>query len=66
MNLPQDSNENLHFRAFSHSWVAIHPNPKGIIQFAGSFFIFGSLPTVFYYFLLKSLYDQGYTIIALS
>jgi hypothetical protein len=64
MNLSKDSDADLHFQAFSHSWVAIHPNPKGIIQFVGSFFIFGSLPTVFYYFLLKSLYDQGYTIIA--
>ncbi|HEY9768339.1 MAG TPA: DUF1350 family protein [Coleofasciculaceae cyanobacterium] len=64
MSLSKDSDANLHFQAFSHSWVAIHPNPKGIIQFVGSFFIFGSLPTVFYYFLLKSLYNQGYTIIA--
>jgi hypothetical protein len=64
MNLSQDYDDNLHFKAFSHSWVAIHPNPKGIIQFVGSFFIFGSLPTVFYYFLLKSLYAQRYTIIA--
>lgn len=64
MNLVKDFNDNLHFQAFSHSWVAIHPNPKGIIQFVGSFFIFGSLPTVFYYFLLNSLYAQRYTIIA--
>ncbi|MGL6342762.1 MAG: DUF1350 family protein [Waterburya sp.] len=64
MNLSQDSAPNLHFQPFAHSWVAIHPNPKGIIQFVGSFFIFGSLPTVFYYFLLKNLYAQGYTIIA--
>ena len=60
----KSSNEYLHFRTFSHSWVAIHPHPKGIIQFVGSFFIFGSLPTIFYYFLLKSLYNKGYTIIA--
>ena len=64
ISLPKDSNKYLHFRAFSHSWVAIHPNPKGIIQFVGSFFVFGSLPTIFYYFLLKSLYNQGYSIIA--
>lgn len=64
MSLPKDSDEYLHFRAFSHSWVAIHPNPKGIIQFVGSFFVFGSLPTIFYYFLLKSLYNKGYSIIA--
>ena len=64
MNPPEDSNEYLRFRTFSHSWVAIHPQPKGIIQFVGSFFVFGSLPTVFYYFLLKSLYNKGYSIIA--
>lgn len=68
MNLSKDFDDNLHFqahfKAFSHSWVTIHPNPKGIIQFVGSFFIFGSLPTVFYYFLLQSLYAQRYTIIA--
>ena len=61
---PEDSNKYLRFRAFSHSWVAIHPQPKGIIQFVGSYFIFGSLPTIFYYFLLQSLYHQGYSIIA--
>lgn len=64
MNLSQDYAPNLHFQAVAHSWVAIHPNPKGIIQFVGSFFIFGSLPIVFYHALLKSLYAQGYTIIA--
>ena len=64
INPPQDSNEYLHFRAFSHSWVAIHPQPKGIIQFVGSFFVFGSLPTIFYYFLLRNLYNKGYSIIA--
>ncbi|VEP11557.1 hypothetical protein H1P_110007 [Hyella patelloides LEGE 07179] len=36
------------FQPFPHSWVAIHPNPKGVIQFVGSFFVFGALPTVFY------------------
>jgi hypothetical protein len=64
MNTQQKSSDYFRFRAFSHSWVAIHPEPKGVIQFVGSFFIFGSLPTVFYYFLLKSLYNKGYTIIA--
>ena len=54
----------FHFKPASHSWVAIHPNPKGVIQFVGSFFIFGSLPTVFYNSLLRNLYNQQYTIIA--
>ena len=52
------------FKPFSHSWVAIHPEPKGIIQFVGSFFIFGSIPTFFYRSLFKSLYAKNYTIIA--
>ncbi len=31
------------FHSISDSYVAIHPNPKGIIQFIGSF-VFGSFP----------------------
>ncbi len=60
----RDSKKHLCFKPFANSWVALHPQPKGIIQFVGSFFIFGSLPTVFYNPLLRSLYNQGYTIIA--
>ena len=66
MTLSPDIPNKLHFKPFSHSWVAIHPKPKGIIQFVGSFFIFGSCPTFFYNSLFKSLYAKSYTIIAYS
>ena len=48
----------------SHSWVALHPNPKGVIQFIGST-LFGTFPTVSYRHFLKSLFEAGYTVIAL-
>ena len=64
MNGLRKTDEDYCFKPFSHSWVAIHPHPQGIIQFVGSFFLFGSLPTIFYSALLKSLYQQRYTIIA--
>jgi hypothetical protein len=54
----------LQFRPLSFSWVALHPQPKGVIHFIGGAF-FGSLPTLCYRFLLRALYAQGYTIIAL-
>lgn len=55
----------LRFKPVSHSWVALHPQPKGVIQFiAGAFFgTFG--PMIFYRYLLQCLYEQGYTIILL-
>ena len=46
------------------SWTAIHPQPIGVIYFIGGAF-FGSMPTLFYRFLLKSLFLKGYTIVAL-
>lgn len=49
----------LHF-----NWVAIHPQPVGVIQFMGGAF-FGTFPTLFYRYLLKELFNQGYTIVAL-
>jgi hypothetical protein len=52
------------FSPISFSWIAIHPEPKGVIQFIGGAF-FGTFPTVFYSFFLQKLFDQGYTIIAL-
>ncbi|MEO0968661.1 MAG: DUF1350 family protein [Cyanobacteria bacterium J06639_18] len=53
--------EKFCFRNFSNSWVALNPNPKGIIQFIGSF-IFGSFPINSYKYLLQGLFEQGYTI----
>lgn len=57
----QDTEEKLFFRSFSNSWVAIHPNPKGVIQFIGSF-VFGSFPINSYKYLFQNLFEQGYTI----
>lgn len=48
----------------SFSWVALHPNPKGVVLFIGGIF-FGSLPHIFYKHLLKQIYLDGYTIVAL-
>jgi hypothetical protein len=52
------------FSPVSFSWVAIHPNPKGVIQFIGGAF-FGTFPTIFYRYFLRTLFEEGYTIIAL-
>lgn len=52
------------FQPISFSWVAVHPQPKGVIQFIGGTF-FGTFPTVFYRNLLKELFADGYTIVAL-
>lgn len=54
----------MRFQPISFSWVAIHPEPKGVIQFMGGAF-FGSLPTLFYRYFLQSLFASGYTIVAL-
>jgi hypothetical protein len=50
------------FIIISKSQVALHPSPKGIIQFIGSF-IFGSFPAWAYRDLLQYLYSQGYSLI---
>lgn len=52
------------FRPVACSWVAIHPNPKGVIQFIGGAFV-GTFPTIFYRYFLKKLFEEGYTIVAL-
>lgn len=52
------------FAPISFSWVAIHPEPKGVIQFIGGAF-FGTFPTIFYRYFLQTLFEAGYTIIAL-
>ena len=48
----------------SHSWVALHPRPKGVIQFVGSTLL-GTFPTVTYRHFLQSLFVAGYTVVAL-
>ncbi|MFM7424154.1 MAG: DUF1350 family protein [Elainella sp.] len=52
------------FQPISFSWVAIHPQPKAVIQFMGGAF-FGSFPTLFYRYFLQTLFEAGYTIVAL-
>lgn len=54
----------IRFQPISFSWVALHPQPKGVIQFMGGAF-FGSFPTLFYRYFLQSLFESGYTIVAL-
>jgi hypothetical protein len=50
------------FVSLSHSQVAFHPNPKGIIQFIGSF-VFGSFPVCSYQYLHQYLFAEGYTLV---
>ena len=64
MIIEQDIAKQFKFYPLSFSWVALHPQPKGVIQFIGAVFV-GSFPTLFYRYLLKQLYLDGYTIIAL-
>jgi hypothetical protein len=52
------------FRPLSFSWVAIHPQPRGVVQFMGGAF-FGTFPTLFYRYLLRQVFEAGYTVIAL-
>ncbi len=46
----------------SNTKVVFHPNPKGIIQLIGGF-ISGSFPEHKFKFLLRNLYNQGYSLI---
>jgi hypothetical protein len=57
-------NVTLRWKPVSFSWIAIHPNPKGVVQFIGGAF-FGSHPTIFYRYFLKRVFEEGYTVIAL-
>lgn len=59
-----DSLPQFRFKPLTTSWAAIHPQPQGVIFFIGGAF-FGTFPTVFYRHLLRSLYQQGYTLVAL-
>ncbi len=54
----------LRFQPIGSSWVALHPDPKGVIFFIGGAF-FGTFPTFFYRYFLGSIYQAGYTIVAL-
>lgn len=51
------------FRPISHSWVAKHPDPIGVIEFLGGA-LYGTFPHLSYSHFLNSLYDARYTVIA--
>ena len=55
---------NFRFTPLHFNWVAIHPNPVGVVYFIGGFF-FGTFPTIFYRAFLKGLYNEGYTVVAM-
>lgn len=52
------------FQPLGFSWVALHPQPKGIVRLIGGAF-FGSFPTVSYRYFLQTLFESGYTIVAI-
>jgi hypothetical protein len=60
-----NTNLKLRFKPVSHSWVALHSQPKGVIQFIAGAFFGTFVPMLFYRYLLQSLFNQGYTIILL-
>ncbi|AGY57079.1 DUF1350 family protein [Gloeobacter kilaueensis] len=51
------------FEPIAHSWIARHPEPLGVIEFIGGA-LFGTLPWLNYDAFLQSIYDAGYTVIA--
>lgn len=55
----------MRFQPVSHSWVALNPKPKGVIQFIGGAFFGTFWPMLFYRNLLQRLFDDRYTIILL-
>jgi hypothetical protein len=70
----------FHFKTLDSNWVALHPDPKGVVQFLGGSF-FGTIPKpssplvglslwdpspmVSYYYLLKQIFESGYTVVIL-
>jgi Protein of unknown function (DUF1350) len=60
----QNLEKQFRFSPLSFSWVALHPEPKGVVQFIGGAF-FGSFPNLFYRYLLKQIFLEGYTVVAL-
>lgn len=55
----------MKFQPVSHSWIALHPKAKGVIQFVGGA-LFGTFwPMFFYRSLLQRLFNDGYTIVIL-
>lgn len=62
-SLTRSAQPHLCFQAICHSWVALHPKAKGVIQFVGGAFFGTFAPTLFYRHLLSFFYQQGYTIV---
>ncbi len=60
--LRNGSKEEINFKSLDGYLIAVKDNPKGIIQFIGSF-IFGSFPKCSYQSLFQHLWSQGYTLI---
>ncbi|NEP23410.1 DUF1350 family protein [Moorena sp. SIO3I6] len=56
-------NAEFKFRPIPFAWVAIHPEPVGVVQLIGGAF-FGSFPTIFYRYIAKRLFESGYTVVA--
>jgi hypothetical protein len=56
--------ERFRFQPVSFSWVALHPDPKGVVVFIGGAF-FGTFPTLFYRYFLRQIFNAGYTVVAL-
>jgi hypothetical protein len=52
------------FQPISFSWVALHPEPKGVVVFIGGAF-FGTFPTLFYRYFLRQIFEAGYTVVTL-
>ena len=55
----------MKFQPVAHSWVALHPEPKGVIQFIGGAFFGTFFPMFFYRSLLRGVFEDGYTIVVL-
>jgi hypothetical protein len=55
----------LQFKPICHSWVALHPEPEGVVQFVGGAFFGTFAPMLFYRHLLQYFYDKSYSIIIL-
>jgi hypothetical protein len=55
---------NFTFIPLKFNWVALNPNPKGVVYFIGGAF-FGSFPNIFYRYLLKKIFEEGYTVVAI-
>jgi len=55
----------MKFRPISHSWVALHPRPQGVVQFIGGAFFGTFWPMLFYRSILQRLFNDRYTIVLL-